>query len=247
MFQLATGQTNFLVISAEGNALFQVQSQDGLGGGNTITYNADTDSFSLKVTQGAAQIDSTFSPANIIPGPVTTATIYGNGTASFILIKPGAAGLGLDYVTYGTWSIASANTRGYSVFGVRTEPGSVPKSGAASFSGPVGGIAVDGGRQFSIAGTFALTADFTAGSVTGDFSGMTKSDLAANTTPWHDLTLNANISGNAFAGTLQAKDISLGGTAAGGFFGPGAPEIGGSWAVENTDIHAVGVFLGKRP
>ncbi len=75
---------------------------------------------------------------------------------------------------------------------------------------------------------------------------MTRTD-PGGTSAWHDATVNASISGTTFAGTIQAKDADLRGPVNGGFFGPGAPEIGGSWAMENADIHAMGVFVGKRP
>lgn len=69
--------------------------------------------------------------------------------------------------------------------------------------------------------------------------------ITQETTPWHDLSMTAQIVGNTFEGTLNAKDVELGGTVSGGFFGPGAEEVGGSWAVDNADEHAIGEFIGR--
>jgi len=68
--------------------------------------------------------------------------------------------------------------------------------------------------------------------------------------PWKTIVIDTTISGNSFAGTAREKDLTvpdpLNGTANGGFFGPAAQEIGGSWIVTSGREAAIGTFAGKK-
>lgn len=222
-------------------------SQGGFEDGNTVVYDATTQSFTLKIPNGQASVDAKFTPADIVTTPAVQANVYNNGSVLFIMSKPGAEGLGLDYVAYGSWNVPGVNFAvGYMVFGIRTPAKDVPNKGTASYTGTAGGQLIAEGIQYGISGTASLTADFKTGTVDGQLSGMQKTN-ASGTTAWRDISMTALITGNTFAGLARSGDSSLTGTASGAFFGPGAAEIGGAWAVNGTTEHAVGNFLGKRP
>jgi hypothetical protein len=245
-FQISSAQIRFMVVS--GTVPFTPdQSQEAVGEGNSITYNADTESFTLSVGQGVLPVGATFAPSNIVTTPSTQLTVYNNGSVAFLMLKPGDAGLGYQYLTYGEWTINGVPGQGFMVFGIDTPEASIPHGGTASFLGKTGAVLISSGKQYGLGGDVALTADFAAGTVNGAFTNMRKHDLATDVdTPWFDMTISTALTGSTFAGTLRNGDASVSGKISGGLYGPASQEIGGTWAASGPLDNAAGVFIGKR-
>jgi hypothetical protein len=242
-------------VNNSGRASNVSSSMENFAGGNTVTYNVAADSFAVSVSHPTVSFNDTFAPANIDPGSSNaTLTVYekNGGERVFIMLNPDDPELDLSYVTFGNWTSANPGSNslanGYLVFGVRTPSGSVPNTGSAVFDGEAIGTMTDSsGTIYAISGFAALTADFGAGTVNGDFTGMAKFDvLSTVTTAWRDFTTTGTISGNTFSGTAATKDGRLSGTHQGGFFGPAAAEIGGTFRMTGSGEQAVGAFVGKK-
>jgi hypothetical protein len=76
---------------------------------------------------------------------------------------------------------------------------------------------------------------------------MAKVNLLTNAaTAWRDFTTTGTIYGNQFSGPAATKDGKLTGGAAGGFYGPGAAEVGGAYQMLGSGERAVGGFVGKK-
>jgi hypothetical protein len=230
-------------------------SGQGLDGANTVSYDVSSDSFRVMVSHGGVAFDQTFAPGDIVVTPDTTITVYHKSdNITFALWKPGSEGLGLQYTTYGHWTEASGTEikTGLVAFGIPTPSGSVPKTGTASYAGHTIGFVVDRflDRSAILRGDAVLSADFAAGKVTGELNNMQVSYNPAVLEPWESIVIDTTISGNTFAGTARGKDLTspdpLNGTANGGFFGPAAQEIGGSWTVNSGRELAIGTFAGKK-
>ena len=220
-----------------------------------MTYDVVSDSFALSVSHSTVSFSDTFGATDKIDGSSdATFTVYAKsaGEKAFVLLKPNDPTLGLSYVTLGNWtsldSDASSVANGYLVFGIRAPLDSVPTTGSATYNGQTVGTLVDAsGVIYSIAGGGVLTANFGAGTVAGNFTGMAKIDLLTNAaTPWRDFTTASTIGGNQFGGTAATKDGKLTGTNEGGFYGPGAAEIGGVYRLTGSGEQAVGAFVGKK-
>ena len=178
------------------------------------------------------------------------------------LVVPGPAGSGLDYASYGVWEIDGPNLFGSNFvggvmsFGVVTSASSVPSTGAATYVGIMNGLYSPGGNDGTrsyLDGTATLTANFGAGTVTGDFTGITAADafgesagfagIAGSDTHaagagaaegiFTNVTSTATISGNGFIGsadtvaTAGAINGAMSGEISGNFFGPAVQELGG--------------------
>jgi hypothetical protein len=242
-------------VTNNGQATGVSSSGEDVSGGNTVTYNVTADSFAVSVSHPSVTFNETFAPANINPvNSNDTLRIYGKngGNQTLIMLKPDDPELGLSYVTFGNWinvnSSGGSLADGYVVFGVRTSPGDVPRTGSAAYSGQTVGTMTDSsGNIYTVSGVAALNADFSAGTVNGDYTSMAKFNvLTTVTTPWRDFTTSSAISDNTFSGTAATKDSKLSGTSQGGFFGPAVNEIGGTYQLDGAGEHAVGAFVGKK-
>lgn len=224
-------------------------------GNATVSYDIGDDSFRVNVSQGGVSFADTFAPANIDPGQSDTSfTVYSknNDDRVLILLNPQDPELDFTYGTFGNWlnvdRAGSTLSQGYVIFGIRTPAANVPGTGTATYSGETFGSLVDAaGTVFSVTGTAQLTADFAAGTLGGDFNDAAKINVLTDVvSPWRNFTITTTINGNVFDGTAQTDDGVLSGTAAGGFFGPGAEEAGGVWRMIGGGEEAVGAFGGKQ-
>ena len=174
----------------------------------------------------------------------------------------------LNYTAAGAWAYTPASGGiaylGTAATGSGTPLANVPTSGSATYtgSGTKGGVAgayfvpsgtggISGG---SLAGDIAITANFTSGGVTGTLSNMMATPATGGAaTPWNSVSISANISRAAtnasFDGSTSTSGAPAGagaagfssaatGYALGGFFGPNADEVGGTWSL--TDPGATG-------
>ena len=154
------------------------------------------------------------------------------------------------YALAGTWEISDTSggaptNAGAFVIGYRTPASGVPTAGTASYSVWTTGVASwpNQGKvtyDNTLFGAGTLTADFANGQITGSFDsiGVFSSNLGA-------LNISASLSGADFKGTISSGGADLGsGTVSGGFYGPNADEIGGTWSTSGSRFAATGSFTG---
>ena len=168
----------------------------------------------------------------------------GNGTS-------GAANItSFEYTNFGVWLESSASGvltgpsnevsgAGGFVIGDPTPVGDMPRAGSASYSGRAVAVELrDGQAPRPLSGTLDATVDFNAGrlSAAADLAG------AADGSSFGRVSMDGlSISGNRFSGAASAGDRT--GSVEGGFAGPGAAELGGSFALEGSStVH--GAFAG---
>jgi hypothetical protein len=220
-----------------------------------VTYDVSSDSFQLHVAHTSVNLDETFLPADKDAAQSDgSLTVYerASGERMYVMLKAAEPVLNLSYVTFGNWiDITGANNdfaTGYVVFGIPTLTDAMPSTGGGSYAGQTAGTMIDGsGTVYTVSGFGTLTANFSAGTVNGDFNKMGALNVLTKTVvPWRDFTTTGTISGNAFSGPAATKDGKLTGGHAGGFFGPAANEIGGVWTLTGAGETATGAFVGKK-
>jgi hypothetical protein len=116
---------------------------------------------------------------------------------------------------------------------------------------PSGTGTIQGG---SVAGNVDLTTNFAANTFTGSFNNMTATPAGGSTsTPWNTVNISgtldrtspgqaasASFKGQTITGAVPANAGPAGfsstasGSLVGGFFGPGAQEVGGVWTLADT-------------
>ncbi|MEN3950280.1 transferrin-binding protein-like solute binding protein [Iodidimonas sp. SYSU 1G8] len=241
-------------ITAQGRAFSPVRNIEGFNENNSVTYDVETDSFRLRIANALTSLDETFLPTDIDPRSDASLTVYegAGGDRMYVMLNAQEAILNLNYVTFGNWIDTTGDNNdlatGYVVFGVRTPVSAMPGSGTASYAGQTAGTMVDAkGNVYTVSGFGTLTANFTAGTVNGDFNRMGALAVqTATVVPWRDFTTTADISGSSFTGSAATKDGKLTGTTRGGFFGPVAEEIGAVWTLSGPGENATGAFVGKK-
>jgi|GEM_PF-2284234 len=169
----------------------------------------------------------------------------GNGSGSAAAISS------LSYTSFGVWLEASASGAltstsdqitgaGGFVIGDPTAPSDMPRAGSASYEGQAVAVELrDGAVPRSLSGTFAATVDFVTSTVD---AGADLQD-AVDGSSFGRVTMDGlRISGNSFSGRASAGSRS--GTVSGGFAGPDATEIGGSFELTGpSTVH--GAFAGS--
>jgi hypothetical protein len=126
------------------------------------------------------------------------------------------------------------------VAGVRTA--TLPASGTGTFSGNALGSVFNNGASYLAAGGFTNTYNFGTRTGTVSISNFDGRNFSGPVTA-------AAFAGrpSSYAGNLSGSGLT--GTAQGTFFGPGAPETGGSFAVRSisgSPYLASGIFAGHR-
>ena len=167
---------------------------------------------------------------------------------------------GLNYVALGEWAHwAAGRTTAIteSLFGYQTPVSAIPTTGAAQFSGWATATVFKGtDTGFYVDGTASVSVDFGSGKITGALTNMTASRISGGA-PWNDVSLSGTIGAgtNTFTGTTAVTSVpnssySLSGSATGrlqgGFFGPGAENIGALWTLTDGTGSAVGGLLAGR-
>lgn len=171
--------------------------------------------------------------------------------------------VGLQYSDFGEWAtgqqtVAGIVTSSYGVYGVgvATPAAQVPTSGSALYTGSAIGVLgyniAGTGSAFiitNVTGVTELTANFAVNTLTGGVFGL----RTAGGADMNDITFKGSITGNTFAGTTaagtSARNIDLTGGAGkfgGGFFGPNAKEIAGTFSLSGgtggTGAQLIGAF-----
>jgi len=172
-----------------------------------------------------------------------------HGTPSYVAA---AGDDGLDYQTWGVWSVESVHSGpsgatvldgSHWIVGAMTPTVDMPKTGTATYNGHVHGTAHEGGALHALDGTSTLTANFGTGNIGGQLNVNYVNGGAYATS---DLSSVSIRNGNQFGGSLGGADNV--GNIQGAFYGPGAAEVGGNWAINKNGgaSQATGIFGGKK-
>jgi len=172
-----------------------------------------------------------------------------NGTPSYVAA---AGDDGLDYMTWGVWSVEAAHSGmagatvldgSHWIAGRMTQDVDMPTTGTATYNGRVHGTAYERGALHALDGTSRLEANFGTGTIGGQLN-INYANGGAYATS--DLSSVSIRNGNQFGGSLVGADNV--GNIQGGFFGPGAAEVGGNWSINKNGgvSQATGVFTGKK-
>ena len=229
-----------------------VIAENGTLGGLQIVHQTLSGKSSVSVAGTPRTWGSTTTPIGdlsvfrSLDGTSAVVTSSGGGGSS-----GGAAISSLEYTSYGVWLESSASGvltgssdqvsgAGGFVIGDATPVGDMPRTGSASYSGRAVAVELrDGQVPRTLSGTFDATADFGSGTVTAG------ADLrdAVNGASFGRVAMNGlGIRGNTFSGAASTGSHS--GTVEGGFAGPRAAELGGSFALEGSStVH--GAFAGS--
>jgi len=160
---------------------------------------------------------------------------------------------GLNYLTWGVWSVESAHTGlagatvldgSHWIAGTMTPTHDMPTTGTASYAEQVLGTADEGGILHALDGTSNLTANFGTDNIGGALNINYANGGGAYATS--DLSSVSIHNGNQFGGSLGGTDSVD--TIQGVFYGSGAAEVDGNWSINKNGgaSHATGVFTGKK-
>jgi len=154
---------------------------------------------------------------------------------------------GFDYQTYSLWLTGygtSAGEIGAGSFGAATDAAAIPSFGSATYAGTATGLASDGIEYLGTISNVQVTADFGSGtaSVTSSGTELFELDTLANagaqagldfigSGPISGATFDASVGGSLTVGNVDGE-----------FYGPGAEEVGGTFATSGSGITHVGSF-----
>lgn len=178
------------------------------------------------------------------------------GGATLFLLTPHVGGVPLTYTRHATFGQLSgpSSSGNLAVYGVLTKDGDMPRSGSATYSVAVSGMATQPDQS-----SYLLTAN-TTGTFSANFGGGTVAagiDLKATKigTPG-EVSLGTlggtgaiSSSGPSFTGSLAGTGASApagSGQFSGAFFGPQAAEFGYAWYFDGATLHAQGYASGKK-
>ncbi len=231
----------------------------------SIAYDASTNSYTL-TTGGRSQ---TFRPANAVPGTGGTReyrVINGATQDSLVLTQPGTSGsLNYQYVGGGFWQRSTTGADAVDgsfdafTYGVVTPDAGRPRTGRASYDVVLLGTMATSlnAVPLALSGNGQMIADFANGKVIGA-GRLTGTDTSSGATALErDFALSASIgSSGGLTGRFGFSGFGpMEGSLDGRFYGPGADEVGATFAATGTrsstpgashrDV-AVGAILGRK-
>jgi hypothetical protein len=130
----------------------------------------------------------------------------------------------------------------------------MPTTGSATYNGMSYGIAnnTPPGIEYRTTSAFQMSADFTAGTVSGNLSNFNffAFDTGApaptpSAATGLTLSFSTAINGSTFSDQLKSSGNNVGGVE-GQFAGPTAQEVGGAYHAITPDLSISGAFAGKR-
>ncbi len=222
-----------------------------------IAYDPGTHSYTI--TSGSRS--QTFLPADkdVAASGAAQLNIYkrtaGNVTDSLTLTNAGSAGaFTYQYVAGGYWQRTDQRSDGVVgtfdafTYGLRTPDSVRPRLGYASYAIDLLGLQAAPDALASVTGTGRMNVDFVGGDI--EFSGTGRS-VAVRGLWQGDFSFGGTArltSGTTgFTGTMQTNFFDGSGTITGGFFGPGAEEVGATFKVASrVDGYTVGTLTGRQ-
>jgi hypothetical protein len=193
--------------------------------------------------------------------PLCTAS---NSSSTGVVVNALDSSVVWNYQSFGYWLVTtslSSTTMGAMSFGSPTPTtgvNSVPTSGSGTYNGRSGGAYVDPlGNLFTFSGTMNSTVNFGTQAITFNSTATQITSVSGLVVPpaTSILTINTSLTyaagTNQFSGPVTAagQGGGLTGTLNGTFYGPAAPEIGGTFSLNATSPSReamVGGFGGKR-
>jgi hypothetical protein len=226
----------------------------------SIRYDATSKSYTVTSPTGS----QTFAPADLDPSSDALQSIYVKNSGSArdyltIAKTPYTSSTPTRYVQMAFWQHNTGTLERQDTafdiftFGLPTASASVPRSGQGKFDVNVFGfVTIPGVSPRTIQGAGAFNVDFQSG-VFSSHTYVDEYDLISGAGTFGALELLASGhlgSGGTFSGNVAYSGgaISLvGGTIEGRFYGPGAEELGASFAADNADGAALaGAMTGVR-
>jgi hypothetical protein len=232
-------------------------AQGGINNDVTVAYNAKDGSYTISVNQAGVNSSTAFGLSDLDKSNSTEKNYQfirkeNDDNYGLFLLVPGNPETKLTYVTYGAWQHEHQGSTSFDfetsffVFGINTPTNDMPKTGSAVYSTVVDGFWADDTGLSALDGSGNVTADFGSGKVNGNFTveGVNVSTRTAKNLD--TFTGTGTISGNGFSGSFNGTSTNYKGNWDGGFFGPAAEELGGTFRVTDGGNQAVGVFVGKK-
>jgi hypothetical protein len=183
-------------------------------------------------------------------------TTWGAEFRKLTLLNMDFGGSGLNYTTYGLWERRTTDlgdTDERSVFarsfGFRTLDTAMPTSGIATYTGRMDGrYSASLARNQILDGSFQLTADFAAVTVTGAFT-----NVKLDGSDFRNINVSSSISATDFFGTVTTAPAAAGqigpdmsGAIRGTFYGPSAEEVGGVFEMSGGGAVMTAGFAGAK-
>lgn len=222
-----------------------------------VDYNAASQSYTVRIGADAA----TFGPADRTTDSNATISVFervaGNQTDTFVLFNVGASNpaLALTYVSYGALQRITNQGSPFDVrsnifvYGIRTLAADMPRTGSASYTTRIDGTYAGSDGIFSLDGASSFAANFAASTI--DYSMTPVGTNVLTGTPKTFGTTSGT--GTITLGTTGAFQAGAGANAqgfsssvTGNFFGPGAAEMGGVFALTGADGTGGGAIVGRK-
>ena len=245
-----------------GSVSYPLDGSNGTSSAATATVSVVYDAASRSYTIANGGRVQSFAPGDLSADSDASVAIYekrsGNTTDSLTLTRPGTgSGFDYDYVGSGFFqrTVEEANrvtaTIDAFTYGVVTPNSAIVRTGSGFYLVDVLSIIADPGQPYAAGGTGRIDVDFASGrlniSAQGDGFGIIDDRLTRN---WQ-LTGSAQLAADAnrFSGTMTMIAVgNFTGSWNGRFYGPGAEEIGASFALSGPmpGMSAIGTITGRN-
>lgn len=225
---------------------------------STVKYDAATKSYIVRDT-GNVSATSSFGPSNKVAGESNaTYSVYrktgGGSTETFTMLNAGVGNpaIQLTYATFAHWrkvtpgggmSGATAQSDTYFVYGFKTEKGTMPTTGSATYSTLLDGTFSDPNRSYDIDGTGSLTANFGTGGLTFGAT-MTGTPTSGPALAFGTINGTGTIKSTASSFSASGANANYRMDMSGYFFGPAADEIGATFSLSGKGGSGNGAMVG---
>lgn len=229
------------------------ESAIAFGQGVEIKYFAASDTYNLNNGSGLVV---EFTPAHVVNRDADTVVWQkpsGINVDSLSITNPSVNGVKLSYTLLGNWThFQPSNSRTYDlVGGVPTQSGDVPRSGSATYSTNVEGLAAKSGSPYFLSddstGTFSANFGTNSVSTSLTLAGKALGATTVTTIGNYNGTGTISSTGPGFSGTLTGSNAS--GAFSGAFFGPRGVEAGYTFFLNgttDTTLTVRGALFGKK-
>jgi hypothetical protein len=226
----------------------------------TVHYDAASKSYTIDSSAGT----QTFAPADVLATAYSGETHYekqqgANHDYLTLVHLPYTSTTPLQYVDLGYWQrnnvVGSTQNTSFDIFayGLATPATAVPRTGVATYGVDAFGFFITPGiSPKGVEGHGTFTADFLTG-VYSTSSTLFEFDLTSPNVSIGSLLLDSagklSATDGTFTGDIsyRGNDAAVAGKMTGRFYGPGAQELGGSFAADNGKGSALtGAFTGSR-